>query len=73
MLNFVRRALSAFRATDSREWSDKDHQARLDAIAKGVVRRVATGSVRLQLGDFVDKRDLDRQFDRIKEYKFVSD
>ena len=41
-------------------------------IAKSVVRRNATGSVRLQLGDFVDKSDLDRQFERIKDYRFVS-
>ena len=41
-------------------------------IAKSVVRRTATGSVRLQLGDFVNKRDLDRQFERIKGYRFVS-
>lgn len=48
-------------------------EERTRKIAKSVVRRTATGSVRLQLGDFVEKHDLDRQFDRIKDYKFVSD
>lgn len=73
MRNLIRRSLSALRAVATREWSVQDHQARIDEVARGVVRRVATGSVRLQLGDFVDKHDLDRQFDRIKEYRFVSD
>ena len=41
-------------------------------IAESVVRRNATGSVRLQLGGFVEKHDLDRQFERIKDYRFVS-
>jgi hypothetical protein len=48
-------------------------ESRTREIAKSVVRRNATGNVRLQLGDFVDKTDLDRQFERIKKYRFVSD
>ncbi len=50
----------------------KTNKTRTREIAKSVVRRNATGSVRLQLGDFVDKSDLDRQFERIKDYRFVS-
>lgn len=67
MRNLIRRAFSV------RGRPALDHDTRIDRIARGVVRRIATGSVRLQLGDFVEKRDLDRQFDRIKEYRFVSD
>lgn len=52
--------------------ASKSNETRTSEIAKSVVRRNATGSVRLQLGDFVDKSDLDRQFERIKHYRFVS-
>ena len=39
-------------------------------IARRVVRRTASGDVRLQLGNFVTKDDLDRQYERVKSYKF---
>ena len=53
--------------------ANRTREERTRKIAKSVVRRTATGSVRLQLGDFVEKHDLDRQFDRIKDYRFVGE
>ena len=47
-------------------------EARTSEIARSVVRRTATGNVRLQIGDFMTKSDLDRQFERIKNHRFVS-
>ena len=41
-----------------------------DDIARNVVKRTATGNVRLQLGAFVTKQDLDREYERVKSYKF---
>ena len=52
--------------------ASKSNETRTREIARSVVRRTATGSVRLQLGDFVDKRDLDQRFERVKDYRFVS-
>ena len=73
MRNLIRRALSAVHAPDTGERSVRDHQARIDEIARGVVRRNATGNVRLQLGKFVLPSDLTREFNRVKNFRFVGD
>ena len=71
MRNLIRSALAAFRPPASRNRSIRGHQARIDAIARGVVRRSSTGNVRLQLGKFVLPSDLTRQFNRVKNYRFI--
>ena len=62
-----RRVVAAFRAP-KRVTSSPDESKR--AIAKDVVQRTATGNVRLQLGSFVTKEDLNRQYERLKSYRF---
>lgn len=63
----LRILIAAFRAPKSIESSTEESKR---AIARGVVRRVATGNVRLQLGNFATKEDLDRQYERVKRYSF---
>ena len=41
-----------------------------DDIARNVVKRTSTGNVRLQLGAFVTKQDLDSEYERLKSYRF---
>ena len=65
-----RRVVAAFRAP-KRVPSSTEESRR--AIARNVVRRTAAGNVRLQLGSFVTKDDLNRQYERVKAYRFDGD
>lgn len=67
-----RRVVGAFRAP-RRPRSSRSTEKSRRAIARGVVRRTATGNVRLQLGQFVTKDDLNRQYERIKNFRFSGD
>ena len=62
-----RRVVAAFRAP--RRAPSATNESRR-AIARDVVRRTATGNVRLQLGSFVTKEELNRQYERLKAYRF---
>lgn len=68
----LRRVVGAFRAPRRARSSRSTEESRR-AIARGVVRRTATGNVRLQLGKFVTKDDLNRQYERIKNFRFSGD
>ena len=63
----LRILIAAFRAPKPVQSSTEESKR---TIAKGVVRRAATGNVRLQLGNFVTKEDLDQQYERVKSYRF---
>ena len=63
----IRNLLDAFRAPD-RQPSPTDESRR--RIARHVVRRVSTGNVRLQRGEFTTKEDLDRQYERVVAVSF---
>ena len=63
----LRILIAAFRAPKSIQSSAEESKR---TIARSVVRRAATGNVRLQLGNFVTKEDLDRQYERVKSYSF---
>lgn len=65
-----RRVVAAFRAP-KRIPSSTEESGR--AIVRDVVRRTATGNVRLQLGNFVTKEDLNRQYERVKTFRFIGD
>ena len=39
-------------------------------IARNVVRSTSTGNYRLHRGQYVTRRDLDRELERVKEYRF---
>ncbi len=49
-------------------WSSTEESKRTSA--KRVVRHAATGNVRLQLGNFATKEDLDQQYERVTTYRF---
>ena len=59
--------IAAFRAPRPIRSSTEESKR---TIAKSVVRRAATGNVRLQLGNFVTKEDLDQQYERVTSYRF---
>lgn len=63
----LRILIAAFRAPKQIPSSADESKQK---IARDVVRRTATGNVRLQLGNFATKDDLDRQYERVKSYKF---
>lgn len=47
-----------------------DHEAVKKEIARGVVRRTATGNFSLQRGRYLSREDLDRRLEAVKGYKF---
>ena len=63
----IRNLIDAFRTPD-RQPSPTEESRR--QIAKRVVRRVSTGNVRLQRGEFATKEDLDRQYERVVALSF---
>ena len=69
MRGVVRAFQQAFRPTvsDSRTRSS---EAVGKKVARGVVRRTATGSVRLQRGQYVTREDADRRWEQVKDYRF---
>ena len=66
ILDVVRRA---FRPTvDDRRIRSSEDVGR--EIARNVVKRTSTGNYRLHRGQYVTRRDLDRELKRVKEYEF---
>ena len=59
--------IDAFRAPE-RQPSPTDESRR--RIARNTVRRVTTGNVRLQRGEFATKEELDRQYERVVAMHF---
>ena len=39
-------------------------------VARRTVRRIATGNVRLQRGEYVTREDINQQWDQVKNYRF---
>ena len=39
-------------------------------VARSVVKRTAIGSVRLQRGQYVNRKDVDRKWEQVKDYRF---
>lgn len=60
---------TAFRST-IRDPQIRDHEAVKEDIARGIVRRTATGNVRLQRGEYLTKEQADENFERVKGYSF---
>ena len=48
----------------------EDHEAVKDEIARGVVQRTASGSVRLHRGEFLTQGEIDRERESVKGYEF---
>lgn len=48
----------------------RDHEAVKKDIARGVVMRTATGSVRLQRGQYLTREEIDQRLDKVKDYTF---
>ena len=63
----IRNLIDAFRTPDRQPPPTDESRRR---IAQSVVRRVATGNVRLQRGEFATKEDLDRQYERVTAVNF---
>ena len=69
MRNIINAFRQAFRPTvsDSRIPSSKFVGGE---VARGVVRRIARGSVPLQRGQYVTREDIDRKWEQVKDYRF---
>ena len=62
----IRRILrTAFQSTISNH-EVKDHKAVKKEIARGVVRRTATGNVNLQCGRYLTKEDIEARLESVK-------
>ena len=59
----------AFRPTVS-DGRIRSSEAVGEDVARGVVRRTATGSVRLQRGQYVTRKDVDQKWEQVKDYRF---
>ena len=71
MLNRVTRAFrTAIRPRGINPRLRRDHQTVKKDIARGVVRRVAPGNVRLQRGQYLTREDMDQRLELLKGYKF---
>ena len=67
MASLIKVVRSAFRSPPGAP-APRDETERRQA--RSVVRRVATGNIHLQRGEFATKEDLDRQYERVQSYKF---
>lgn len=69
MSRIIRGLRSAFHSTvtDSR---DRDHEVVKKEIARGVVRRTATGNVSLQRGRYLTREEIDERLEKVKGYVF---
>ena len=69
----MRRIMRALRLALRPPISDpriRSHEEVEEMVARGVVRRTATSSIRLQRGQYVTKKDLDQEWERLKDVKF---
>ena len=48
----------------------RSHEEVSEEVARGIVGRSATGSVRLQRGQYVTREGMDQELERVKEYDF---
>ncbi len=46
----------------------RDHEAVKKEIARGVVRRTATGNVSLQRGRYLTREEIDERLEKVKGY-----
>ena len=69
MGRIIRTIREAFRSATSNS-EIGDHEAAKDEIARGVVKRTASGSVRLHRGEFLTKGDIDKERELVKDYRF---
>ena len=69
MSGFGRVLRTAFRST-IRDPQIRNHEAAKEEIARGVVRRIATGNARLRRGEYLTKKQSDENFERVKGYDF---
>lgn len=60
---------TAFRSTVSNP-RIRDHEAVKREIARSIVMRVATGSVRLRRGQYSTREEIDQCLERVKGYNF---
>ena len=63
LLRFIRVAFWSPRITNS---GVKD-EAR---ISKQIVQRLSHGNIRLQRGEYITKKDIDKEYERVKSFNF---
>ena len=64
-MSIVRVLRTAFKSTVGNR-KIRDHEAVRKEIARGVVRRTATGNVNLQRGRYLTKEDIEARLERAK-------
>lgn len=69
MGRIIRVLRSAFHSTVS-DPQIRDHEAVKKDIARGVVRRTATGNVNLQRGRYLTREEIDKGLEEAKGYRF---
>lgn len=69
MRGIIRACKRAFRPTvsDSRV---RSREAVEEKVARSVVKRTATGNIRLQRGQYVTRKEVDRNWERVRKYRF---
>lgn len=69
MRRFVKTIRSAFRAARS-DRQIPNHEETKDAVARGAVKRVASGNVRTQRGQYITREQMDKGLERVTGYRF---